>query len=168
MGRWISFFVAAIGLMAPSWAMAQDASNPYSERVANACAGMGLNPSEAPYFFCALSLQDVAASAADARRISVARRECARHGYRIGTPSFANCVLDREESLSAEQRAVRAPTSVGQIAEDPFRSYQRGDRTASVRRACADVGLVPGSSEYTSCVGNLNMTMDDSNMVGSD
>ena len=38
--------------------MAQDASNPYSERVANACAGLGLNPSEAPYAFCKMSLED--------------------------------------------------------------------------------------------------------------
>jgi hypothetical protein len=166
MVRWIPFLIAAIGLTAPSWAMAQDA-NPSNGRVANACASMGLNPSEAPYAFCAMSLQDVVASETDARRISVARRECARHGYRIGTASFANCVLDREENLSAMgQFAAPAPAPVA--AEDPFRSYQRGDQRMSVRRACANVGLAPGASEYAGCVSNLNMTIDDSNMVGSD
>jgi hypothetical protein len=164
MVRWIPFFVVAIGLTAPSWAIAQDA-NPAGGQVANACTGMGLNPSEAPYAFCAMSLQDVAASAADARRISMERRECARHGYRIGTASFANCVLDREETVST---VGPPPAPVPVAAEDPFRSYQRGDQRTSVRRACARMGLAPGSSEYATCVGNLNMTIDDSNMVGSD
>jgi hypothetical protein len=126
--RGIFFSLIVAGIAAASGAMAQRA-DPYSdsERAARACAGMGLNPSEAPYVFCKMSLQESAAAASQARDIG-------------------------------------APTS----GEDQFGSYQRGDQTTSVRRACVHVGLAPGSLNYASCVGNLNMTIDDSNMVGSD
>jgi hypothetical protein len=47
-------------------------------------------------------------------------------------------------------------------------SYQRGDQMASIRRACAQMGARAGSQQYVSCVGNLNMTIDDANRVGTD
>ncbi len=156
-------FAAVVGVSAGSGAMAQASYNPDERAVAQTCASLGLNPSEAPYAFCELSLQDSAASVERARSTGVARRACAREGHRIGTASFANCVLDREEN--AENQPLPAPTST---AEDPFRSYQRGDQRASVPRACAQLGLDPSSLVFSSCVSNLNMTLDDSNMVGSD
>jgi hypothetical protein len=159
--RWIPRLIAVVGLALPTAAVAQNA---YSERVANACAGMGLNPSEAPYTFCEMSLQDGVAAVERAHRTGLEWRACAKNGYRYGTVGFANCVLDREESGAESPPA--APRSVA--TTDTFRSYQRGDQRTSVRRACAQMGLAPGSSAYDSCVGNLNMTLDDSNMVGSD
>jgi hypothetical protein len=158
--RYIFLFVAA-GLI-PTAAVAQ----PYTARVAQACASMGLTPSEAPYAFCEMSLRDNVAAVAEARGIGAARRQCAGKGYRIGTPSFANCVLDRDENFSAA--GGEGAPAMAEAGEGAFQSYQRGDQRKSVRRACADIGLDPGSSAFASCVGNLNTTMDDSNMVGSD
>lgn len=156
-------FAAAIEVSAASGVMAQSAHNPGEAAVAGACAGLGLNPSEAPYAFCKMSLEDSVAAVAQARAIDVARRVCARKGYRVGTASFANCVLDREES--AENQPPPAPAST---TEDPGRFYQRGDQRTSVPRACAQLGLDPGSPAFSSCVSNLNITLDNSNMVGSD
>lgn len=155
-------FAAAIGVSAASEAMAQGGYNLDERTVAQACAGLGLNPSEAPYAFCELSLQDSAASVERARSTDLARRACAGEGH-VGAASFANCVLDREEN--AANQPLPAPTST---AEAPFRSYQRGDQRRSVPRACAQLGLDPGSLAFSSCVSNLNMTLDNSNMVGSD
>jgi hypothetical protein len=156
-------FAAAVSVSAACGAMAQSANNPGEGAVANACAGLGLNPSEAPYIFCKMSLEDSVAAVAQARAIDVARRACAHKGYRVGTASFANCVLDREESVENQPPAALAST-----AEDLGHSYQRGDQRRSVPRACAQLGLDPGSPAFSSCVSNLNMTLDDSNMVGGD
>src|ERR1700691_1064418 len=128
--RYTLLFVADVALF-PSAVTAQ----PYAARVASACASMGLNPSEAPYAFCEMSLQDGVAAVAEARNIGVARRSCARNGYRVGTPSFANGVLDREENFSAA--GEQAPATVAAAPESSFQSYQRGDQRKSVRRACA-------------------------------
>ncbi|MGB6491942.1 MAG: hypothetical protein WBF10_10900 [Methylovirgula sp.] len=147
-------------MIGASAAMAQGA--PYDQRVANGCAGMGLNPSEAPFVFCEMSLRDSAASVERARTIGLARREC--RGYHVGTAAFANGVLDRQER--AENRQRFTPTSTA--SEDHFHTYQRGDEITSVRRACAQVGLAPGSSGYETCVGDLDMTIDDANRVGTD
>lgn len=140
--------------------MAQSA--PYDQRVANACAGVGLNPSEAPFVYCEMSLQGNIAAAPRAGDRKLARRACRRAGYRFGTVSFADCVLDREES------AARAVTPAAAPRGDSFGFYQRGDEMTSVHRACAQIGLVPGSQQYATCVGDLDMTIDDANRVGTD
>jgi hypothetical protein len=162
--RWIFISTLAAGLSVASGAMAQTASTSYGRQIANACEGLGLDPSEAPYAFCAMSLQDAAAGAEQPHDIGVARRVCARNGYRVGTPAFADCVLDREDEISESQPKMPAPVATN----EPFRTYQRPDQRKAVPRACARLGLDPGSSAFSTCVSNLNMTLDDSNMVGSD
>ncbi len=122
---------------------------------------MGLNPSEAPFVYCEMSLQENAVSALRAGAVTQARRACFRAGYRVGSASFANCVLDRE-------RSAARPAASAAAAGEPFRPYQRGDEMTSVRRACAQTGLVPGSQQYATCVGDLDMTIDDANRVGTD
>lgn len=136
--------------------MAQSA--PYDQRVANACEGMGLNPSEATFVYCEMSLQGNIAAAPRIGETKLARRACIRAGYRFGTASFADCMLGREESTAG----AAAPRG------DSFGFYQRGDEMTSVHRACAQIGLVPGSQQYATCVGNLDMTIDDANRVGTD
>lgn len=147
-------------------ARAQAAANPYAARIARACESMGLNPSEAPYAFCEMSLEDSSAAITSAQADAVARRACARSGLRIGSAALANCVLDREAGLAEFQPTEPLPASAGRAK--PMQSYQRRDQTTSVARACADLGLVPGSEAFESCVGNLGMTMDNANMVGTD
>ncbi len=106
MSRRILFFIAAACLVLPSAAMAQSAVKLTRVQAEKACASMGLNPSEAPFTYCVMSLRQAAAQPA------------------------------------------------GQMT--------------SIRRACAGMGLAPGSQQYVSCVGNLNMTTDDANRVGTD
>ncbi len=168
MSRHIIAFVAAACLVASSGAMAQTAALGGNARVQRACAEMGLNPSEAPFAYCVMSLGETAASLTTALRIDRERHECGRRGYHPGTPSFANCVLDREESVSAPRAALAEPPVQETAATEAFRSYRRGDQMTSVRHACAELGLAPGSDGYASCVGNLSMTIDDSQTVGSD
>jgi len=153
----------AIACLGSSAALAQEGVRPYSESVQHACASLGLNPTEAPYLYCEMSLQDWVRSGARALSVKLARNDCSRNGYRTGTAEFANCVLDQQENFSAEYPPASTLESVNVLG-----SYQRGDQRTSVRRACADIGVAPESAAYESCVGDLNMTLDDSNSVGSD
>lgn len=168
MSRYVFVFVAAACLMAYSGAMPQAAALAGDARVQRACAGMGLNPSEAPFAYCVMSLGETAASLTTALRINQERHECGRLGYHPGTSIFANCVLDREETVSATRAASAESPAQETAATEAFRSYRRGDQMTSVRHACAELGLAPGSDSFASCVGNLSMTIDDSQMVGSD
>jgi hypothetical protein len=154
---------AAVGLSVASGAMAQSASNSYGERVANACAGTGFNAAEAPYVYCEMSLQDSVASVERARATGVAWRVCARRGYRFGTVSFANCVLDRQESGPPPEAPAPAP-----VAAETSPDFYHRDQMTSVRHACAQIGLAPGTAEYQTCVGNLSATINDSEAVGGD
>jgi hypothetical protein len=151
------FLATAAGLIIASAAMAQGAG--YGQRAAKACAGMGLNPSEAPFVYCEMNLRANAISGLRVHEAALARRACIRAGYRIGSASFANCMVDREESTAL-------PAATG--GDESFRLYQRGDEMTSVRGACAHIGLIPGSQQYATCVGNLDMTIDDADRVGTD
>ena len=120
--RQISFLVAIACCAAPLPAMAQP-SHAARARAEHACAAMGLNPSEAP---------------------------------------FTQCVMSLEGSVGV----TPAPSYGAYVAQRDF--YQRGDQMTSIRHACAQMGLAPGSAQYQSCFGNLNMTIDDANRVGTD
>lgn len=76
---------------------------------------------------------------------------------------FTRCVKSLTASLGV---GPQAPLGTTAVAAEGF--YQRGDQMTSIRHACAEAGLAPGSPQYQSCFGNLNMTIDDSNRVGTD
>lgn len=120
--RRFSFVVAIAYCAAPLPAMAQP-SHMARVRAEHACAGMGLNPGEAP---------------------------------------FTQCVMSLETSVGA----TPAPSNGEYVAQEE--SYHRGDQMTAIHRACAQMGLAPGSAQYQSCFGNLNMTIDDANRVGTD
>jgi hypothetical protein len=108
-------FIAAIALCAaPLTAMAHSFHS-VRAHAEHACAAMGLNPSEAP---------------------------------------FTQCVM----SLEASAGLTPAPPHGDYVAQRY--SYQRGDQMTSIRRACGQTGA--------GCFGNLNMTIDDANRVGTD
>ncbi len=122
MTRGLSYLIAIACVAVPCAALAQPSHHASRIRAENACAAMGLEPSEAPFTSCVLSLENS-----------------------VGAP--------------AEQ-------PLGYVAQQD--QYQRGDQMTSIRRACAEMGLAPGSQQYQSCFGNLNMTIDDANRSGTD
>ncbi|HLH11780.1 MAG TPA: hypothetical protein VKV77_07880 [Methylovirgula sp.] len=133
MFRLVLSSVAALALAAAASAVQAQDLGDFSPRVAQACAHMGLNPSEATFLFCEMSLQESAGAAP---------------GAPGRVPAHHHAAMGANGSLGA--------------------FYPRRDQAASVRRACAEVGLVPGTSVFESCAGNLNLTIDNADMVGSD
>jgi hypothetical protein len=119
--RWIFFSMMIVGFAAASGTMAQSAS--YSAQIADACAGIGLNPSEAPYLYCEMSLQ---ASTAGIARQPVASapiatnspfqsyqrgdqwtsvlRACAQVGLVPDSPAFSRCAANLDATLDDADR----------------------------------------------------------------
>jgi hypothetical protein len=161
-----SFLLGALTL-APLGANAQSPSQ--RTTIANACASMGIDPAVSTYVACERSLAKTAISMNEAQRTAREQAVCRRHGYRPGTSAFALCVLDREDAAAPEQAEPFGVPALSRVAQaSPAAafsdSYQRGDQMTSVRRACAQMGTAPGTQGFQTCVGNLNMTINDEDM----
>lgn len=70
--------------------MAQSAVGPSRAQAENACASMGLNPSEAPFTYCVMSLREAAARPSD--QMTSVRRACRGLGLDPRSQQYATCV----------------------------------------------------------------------------
>lgn len=162
----LSSLLAAMTL-APLGARAQTPSQ--RTAIANACASMGIDPAVSTYVACERSLAKTAISMNVAQRTAHEQAVCRRHGYRPGTSAFALCVLDREDAAAPERAEPFGNPTLSRVAQAGLTagfsdSYQRGDQMTSVRRACAQIGTAPGTQGFQTCVGNLNMTINDEDL----
>lgn len=112
-----------------------------------------------------LAIMSVPAAAQSAQEAVIARA-CAGMGLHPGEEPFIACEHSLAQTMSEAGLVPRADAAPSAAAgPDPaagfYESYQRGDQVTSVRRACAQIGAVPGTQAFQSCVGNLNMTIND-------
>ncbi len=90
----------AIALLASANAFANAAENPTRmAREHHACAVvMGLHQPGDLYDTCIRSLNKTLSELDQAQLVSTGRRACAQQGFKPGTPTFAGCVVDVEQS----------------------------------------------------------------------
>jgi hypothetical protein len=156
-----SLLLAALAC-APGAALAQGSEQ---TAVAQACASMGIDPAVSTYGACERSLAKSMQSMTAARRLAREQAACRGQGYHWGTRAFALCVLDREAAAQPSQTEVLgAPKMIAASSADLADHYQRGDQATSVRRACAMIGAAPGTQDFQTCTGNLNMTINDEDL----
>ena len=99
----VTLGVAAIALLASANTFAHAAGNP-SRMVQeqHACAVvMGLRQPGDLYDTCIRSLEKTLSELDQARLEAADRRTCAQEGLQRGTPAFAKCVLNAEQSPAA-------------------------------------------------------------------
>jgi len=90
---------AAIALLASANIFASAQNSSRMERVHHACAVvMGLHQPGDLYDTCIRSLRKTLSELDQARLISTERSACAQKGFKPGTPAFAVCVVDTEQS----------------------------------------------------------------------
>jgi len=101
----------------------------------------------------------------------VIARACAGMGLHPGEEPFIACEHSLAQTMheaGLTPRVAPAPSAAAATDSNPaagfYESYQRGDQMTSVRRACAEIGTVPGTQAFQTCVGNLNMTINDDDM----
>jgi hypothetical protein len=105
-GRWATGSVKLLGaatvitLLASPYTLADPAGN--SQRMAqlqHACpVAMGLHRPGDLYDTCIRSLSNTLSELDQARLASTDQTACAQDGYRTGTPAYAVCVLNAEQS----------------------------------------------------------------------
>jgi hypothetical protein len=158
--------VAAVALLASANTFANAAENP-SQMVQehHACAVvLGLDPSGRRYRTCIASLRRSLSEWDQVRLTESARSACAQKGLQRGTPAFAVCVVD------AEQSSVNAGSSGGQSSQPVEGSTTEPHSASDIRSAnqgtwaqeslaCADVGIAPGSGAFSQCVGDLHNSL---------
>jgi hypothetical protein len=154
---------AAIALLASANTFANAAENP--SRVVqehHVCAVvLGLDPSGRRYRTCIASLGRSLSEWDQVRLMESARSACAQKGLDRGTPAFAVCVVD------AEQSSVNAGGDGGQSSPsvegstDPHSYIGSADQVtwAQASVACADMGIAPGSGAFSQCVGDLHNSL---------
>ena len=156
---------AAIALLASANTFANAAENP--SRVAqehHACAVvLGLDPSGRRYRTCISSLAISLSEWDQVHLAESARSACAQKGLQRGTPAFAVCVVD------AEQSSVNAGSSRGQSSQSVEGSTTEPHSASDTRSAnptwaqeslaCADLGIAPGGGAFSQCVGDLHNSL---------
>src|SRR6516162_4676529 len=99
----VTLGVAAIALLAFVSTLAHAAGNPSRMVLEQHACGvvMGLRQPGDPYDTCIRSLENTLSELDQARLVAADRRTCAREGLQRGTPAFAECVLNTEQSPAA-------------------------------------------------------------------
>jgi hypothetical protein len=140
-------------------------------QVRHACADtMGLNPAEEPFDGCVASLLDTLAETDQARLTGHYRQACVQHGLQPGTPEFALCVVDAEQTGNwqfehMEMRMLRTLplTTLLLLAAACASPSPNQVQLTQERHTCAELGIAPGSGSFASCVGNLEATAFEAN-----
>lgn len=154
-------------------------------RVAAICQNvMGLDPSEplvwgihtgvpnldtwtSHYRGCVFSLSNSLGSIDSERSAQEAAQECRAKGLEPGSPELAVCILQSTETTpSAAARntsaAASGPPDRGlagaTAASGSFYHASTRDLSHREELACAELGLVPASGPFASCVRNLKET----------
>jgi hypothetical protein len=95
-----AFVVVFLGIASPH---AEAASAPRAAIENHACAEvLGLNPTEADYQACAISLDRTLSLADDAQAAARHRSGCAQQGLNPNTAAFATCVVETSEAPRTE------------------------------------------------------------------
>ena len=156
---------AAIALLASANTFASAAENPSQVIQAHhACAvTLGLDPSGRRYRTCIRSLARSVSEWDQVLLAESARSAYARKGLQLGTPAFAVCVVDSEQSsVNAGSSGGQSPQPVeGSTTEPHSASDTRSANTTWAREglACADLGIAPGSGAFSQCVSDLHNSL---------
>ena len=156
---------AAIALLASANTFASAAENPSQViQEHHACAvTLGLDPSGRRYRTCIRSLDRSVSEWDQVLLAESARSACARKGLQLGTPAFAVCVVDSEQSsVNAGSSGGQSPQPVeGSTTEPHSASDTRSANTTWAREglACADLGIAPGSGAFSQCVSDLHNSL---------
>jgi hypothetical protein len=157
---------AAIALLASANTFANAAEN--QSRVVqeyHACAvTLGLDPSGRRYRTCISSLARSLSEWDQVRLTESARSACVQKGLQRGTPAFAVCVVDAEQSsVNAGGDGGQSSQSVEGSTTDPHSASdtQSANQTTWAREslACADAGIAPGSGAFSQCVSDLHNSL---------
>ena len=139
----------------------QSISPQQASLVDSTCSGaMGLKRGEYYFALCRESLAQALAAKAEGQDMTAAYRDCRKREPRDATAALSTCMLD-SQARATGTRAVDV-ADVGLSAAEPATSLYHMPphmRIQHERYACAQLGLLPGSSAFSECFADLNTAM---------
>ena len=121
---------------------------------------MGLGKGESFYAECRESLTNTLAARQQGHDMAAAYKDCRQHGLAEGTPGFSTCMLD--SNVTAPPVQPIAATYTGAPSTEPGKSFYSIPPRVQYQRerySCAQLGLVPGTAQFTQCVADLQIAM---------
>jgi hypothetical protein len=109
---------------------------------------------------CTRSLTATVRNRIEAEALSKSASDCRQSGLKDGSASFATCVLDRSATRGGTAFARSAIAEPAGLARGPFIESSLDERTLRQQYACAQLGLTPGSEDFTQCLVELGLSMD--------
>lgn len=153
-------------------ARAEFGLRPSAEQTALArdtCANvMRIGQGVIPFDACVESLAETLSTPARGEILAKGREDCLAAGHREGTTELATCILDRKAIRTAEWNQIRSGTTAEHIvvsyAKNQPRRVSYFESTPMERRrkeeySCAQLGIIPGSARFGSCVAQLDMAL---------
>jgi hypothetical protein len=117
---------------------------------------IGLKPWQAYFGPCRDSLAQALKGQTEGQAMATAYEECQKRGLAEGTSTFSTCMLDSKPAAPAFRPMAIA--YVGGPDTEPGKSFYSVSPRVQWNReryACAQLGLLPGSGSFGSCVASL-------------
>ena len=146
-------------------------------RVANICQStLGLRPSEPPrpvwgaatnpdlsggetdYQGCVTSLSASQRAVNHGAAAGAADRDCRAQGYASATPGLAECVLRTQRAAQVADGSPGTVPVSESVSPGSYYSASHGEQARRIESACAQLGLNPAYSAFSSCVKSMKDT----------
>jgi hypothetical protein len=129
--------------------------------VDNTCiSAMGLKKGEYYFALCRESLAQALEVKSEGQDLAAAYRDCHKHEPQDSTAALSTCMLDTEARGTATRPIAVADASLsGAEPDTSFYHMPARKRIRQERYACAQLGLLPGSSAFGECFADLNTAM---------
>ncbi len=119
---------------------------------------MGLEPGEAQYDFCVGTLSSQMQGRRQAYALVAARRSCLDRGMLAGSSALAQCELQTSENVPIGASLDASPAEVPRATSSFFRTTP-DEAFHRAQASCAALGFDPIDDAFSSCVANLNASM---------
>jgi hypothetical protein len=128
---------------------------------------IGVQPGEAHYVGCVVSLTGSLNRLGGGHALAQAREGCLRQGLRPGTPALSECVLRSDQATplpaSVASTEMAAASKVGDLGEaTAAKSYfyaSPRDVRRRVEMSCAQLGFDPESDAFARCAASLRASL---------
>jgi len=118
---------------------------------------LGLKRGEAYFVGCQESLSHSLAARDEGHAMAIAYADCNHRGFVEGTAVFSTCMLEASKPVLATPQLLAIASTGGAETEAGKSFYEVAPHVQFNREryACAQLGLLPGSSAFGQCVTSL-------------
>jgi len=126
-------------------------------RIGELCQSViGVQPGEAHYDACVVSLTDSANRLGNGRALAQAREDCLQQALQLNAPALSGCTLRSDQEAAAAGKV----SGLGEATAPKSYFYASPrDVRRRVEMSCAELGFEPGSDGLARCAASLRASL---------